>query len=181
MSRGLGTRQRLFLAAMAKPEAESGEDGAYVWQIVNAAGALGLTDEVNARKATREAKQAAFEEARRQTRLNAEALAASGDAAAAAELQRLQDWEKFRRSMRSLVRGPGPRMRIPKDADHIANPTRTLGLLERRGLITRRAVRGRGAGAWLTDAGRIIGFQVLEAMAQAGTPAAAQAASDTAR
>ena len=140
-----------------------------------------LKGPAHARKATRKAKQAAFEEARRQKRLNAEALAASGDAAAAAELQRLQDWEGFRRSMRSLVRGPGPRMRLPEDADHIANPTRILGLLERRGLIKRHAVRGRGAGAWPIDAGRIIGFQGFEEMVQAGTPAAAQAASDTAR
>src|SRR4051794_731586 len=72
VSRGIGTRQRLFLAAMAKLEQECGEAGAYVWQIINAAGELGLTDEASARKARRK-------EASRQAVLEIEVLAAAGD------------------------------------------------------------------------------------------------------
>jgi len=111
----------MFLAAMVKLERDYGEDGAYVWQIVNAAGELGLADEANARKARKDAHQAEFEEARRQKILKAEALAASGDAAGQAGLHRLLEWEKTRRFMRSLVRGPIARMRTPDGADEIAN------------------------------------------------------------
>jgi hypothetical protein len=166
MSRGLRTRQRLFLAGMAKMEDDEGACF-YVWQIINSVGELGLADEANARKARKDAHQAEFEEARRQKILKAEALAASGDPSVVTEHQRLLDWEETRRLMRSLVRGPIARMRTPEDADDIANPTRVLGLLERRGLIKRHVHPGRGSYASLTDAGREIGRQALEAMQQA--------------
>jgi hypothetical protein len=159
MSRGIGTRQRLVLAAMAKLERERGEAGAYVWQIINAAGELGLTEEAIARKARKD-------EAFRQMVLEVEAAAAAGD-------KRAQEWIAGWRGLKAIGAamprefwGGAPKMRIPEDAD-IINPSRTLALLEQRGLIVRRAVCGRGAGACLTPNGRLIGQQALEDLANA--------------
>src|SRR4051812_23137163 len=168
MSRGIGTRQRLFLAALAKLEAEYKPGGFYVWAIVNAACDLGLYDEATARKARQDAEWAEYQEAERQHRIEVEALAAFGDADAQVELKRLIHLDFLGSAIRSSFRrrseGSPPQMRDPVDAEHVANPSRTLALLEQRGLIERCPIRGRGASAGLTDAGRIIGRQVLEAM-----------------
>jgi hypothetical protein len=173
MSRGLGTRQRHFLAAMAKLEVDCGPgDGFAIYQIINTAGALGLDAEATARKTRKDAERAERREARRRHRLEVEALAASGDADAQAELKDMQGFDAFLatgKRLLSLRRGYGspPRVRNPEDAEHIANPSRTLALLEQRGLIERCPIRGRGASAVLTHTGRVIGQQTLDAMQQA--------------
>src|SRR4051794_14030631 len=168
MSRGIGIRQRLFLAAMYKLELEWGEPGAWVWRIVNAAGELGLNDEATAHKARKDTAREAGEAWWRQKKLETHALAEAGDPIAKEQSSALRLLEAAARSAPPRIPWLGPpQLRTAVDADEFANPTRTLGLLEKRGLIWRHAVRGRGASACLTDAGRVIGQQALEDLAKA--------------
>jgi len=173
MSRGIGTRQQLILAAMRMIETDF-RPGAelYVWEIINAAGELGLDDEATARKARKDAQQAGWEEARRQHRIDIEALAASSDADAQAELERLQHLDFMTSTLKGLLsrrwsQGSPPRMRDPVEAEHVVNPSRVLALLQQRGLVERTVRRGHGASARLTDAGRVVAQQVLEDLAKA--------------
>jgi len=185
MSRGLGARQQLFLAAMAKLESDTVNgsqypnnefecaqaDGFAVYQIINAAGALGLDAEATAAQRRKDAERAERKAARRRQRLEVEALAASGDADAQAELRKLQAfdvWLAIGKQFLSQRRGYGspPRVRHPEGAEHIVNPSRILALLEQRGLIERCPIRGRGASVVLSHTGRIVAQQALEAIQQ---------------
>jgi hypothetical protein len=160
MSRGIGSRQRLFLAGMAKMEDDEGACF-YVWQIINSVGELGLADEAAARKARQDAAYNQYVEKMR-------AASAAGD-------EQAREWMSNYRQSKFMVKamasfrhkGGAYPLRTFKNADLIANPSRTLALLEQRGLIKRHVHPGRGSYASLTDAGRIVGQQALEDLANA--------------
>src|SRR5690348_9669551 len=89
MSRSLGKRQRLLLAALCRLEADEGRTGEfYVWAIVNAASKLGLNADAVAkrRRIAAERKMAALE---------LEAQAASGDVDAQDRLHNRDRLERF--------------------------------------------------------------------------------------
>lgn len=140
MSRGLGTAQRLILQALASLEAEHGRDEGlfYVWAIVDRAYAL--SPELQGRHRAQTEASAA----------QAAALRARADAGEELAIRYLHLTRTLTRSR------PGPRARRTTPfwlTEGELNPSRILASLERRGLVTRRAVKG-GGSAGLTDAGR---------------------------
>ena len=140
MSRGLGTAQRLMLKALASLEAEHGGDSGlfFVWAIVDRA--YELSPEMQAR-------HQAMTEASAARSAEIQARAAGGDERAALFLG-------LTRSLTRTRRAPRTRRESPFWLTEVDfNPSRILASLERRGLVTRRAIKG-GGSAGLTDAGR---------------------------
>lgn len=140
MSRGLGTAQRLMLKALASLEAEHGGDSGlfFVWAIVDRA--YELSPEMQAR-------HQAMTDASAARSAEVQARAAAGDERAALFLA-------LTRSLTRTRRAPRTRRTTPfwlTEGDF--NPSRILASLQRRGLVTRRAIKG-GGSAGLTDAGR---------------------------
>lgn len=140
MSRGLGAAQRLILRALAALEAEHGrgEWRFCVWAIVDRSYAL--SPEMQKRH-------------RAQTEASAARNAAIQARAEAGEELAI----RYLGLTRALTRGrPGPRARRTTPfwlTEGTFNPSRVLASLERRGLVSRHAVKGGGSAA-LTDAGR---------------------------
>lgn len=140
MSRGLGAGQRLMLRALAALEAEHGQGEGlfYVWAIVDQAYALSpeMQDSHRRQKEASAAQSAALQ-----------ARADAGEELAI----------RYLHLTRTLTRSrPGPRTRRTTPfwlTECGFNPSRILASLKRRGLVTRRAVKG-GGSAGLTDAGR---------------------------
>lgn len=140
MSRGLGTAQHLMLKALAALEAEHGGDGDLfcVWAIVDRAYALSPEMQERHRQ---ESEAIAARHARMREK------AEGGDDRA---LRFVTLTQSLRRSR------PGPRARRTSPSwitEHDFNPSRVLASLERRGLVSRNALKG-GGSAGLTDAGR---------------------------
>jgi hypothetical protein len=140
MSHGLGKAQRLMLQALASLEAEHGrEEGLfYVWAIVDRAYAL--SPEMQDRH-------------RAQTEASAAQTAALQARAEAGEELAIR-YLGLTRALTRTRRGPRARRTTPlwlTEGDF--NPSRILASLERRGLVTRNAVKG-GGSAGLTDEGR---------------------------
>ena len=139
MSRGLGTAQRLMLKALASLEAEHGRaDAFFVWAIVDRAYAI--SPELQAR-------HRAFTEACERREAKTREMAAAGDARARLYLQLTRAMPREQ---------PSPRLRRTTPfwlTEAELNPSRALASLARRGLVTRRPVKG-GGSAGLTDAGR---------------------------
>jgi hypothetical protein len=139
MSKGLGAAQRLVLTALASLEAEHGKDGLfYVWVIVDRAYAMSqpMQDRERAAAATHAEMTAGIRE-----------RAEQGDGNAALYLGLTQS---LRRSK------PSPRKRRTTPfwlTETRFNPSRVLATLERRGLVSRKAIQG-GGSAGLTDEGR---------------------------
>lgn len=140
MSRGLGMGQCLMLRALASLEDEHGRDQGlfYVWAIVDRAYAL--SPELQERH-------------RAQTEASAAQAAALRSRADAGEELAI----RYLGLTRSIVRSrPGPRARRTTPfwlTEGELNPSRILASLERRGMVSRRAVKGGGT-ARLTEAGR---------------------------
>lgn len=140
MSRGLGTAQRLMLKALASLAAEHGSDDGlfFVWAIVDRA--YELSPEMQAR-------HQAMTEASAARSAEIQARAAAGDERAALFLG-------LTRSLTRASRAPRTRRTTPFRLTEVGfNPSRILASLERRGLVTRRAIKG-GGSASLTDEGR---------------------------
>ncbi|WCS28905.1 hypothetical protein LOK46_32455 (plasmid) [Methylobacterium sp. NMS14P] len=140
MSHGLGKSQRLILQALASLEAEHGrdEDLFYVWAIVDRAYAL--SPEMQGRYRTQNEASAT----------QAAALKVRADAGEELAMRYLH----LTRTLTCTRPGARARRTTPfwfTEGDF--NPSRVLTSLERRGLVTRRAVRG-GGSAGLTDEGR---------------------------
>lgn len=138
MSRGLGTAQRLVLAALASLEAEEGEGHRFlVWAIVDRL--YSLSPELQDLHRRRN-----------------EAIAAR-NAAIRAQAEAGDDKARLYLALGNVIRRrPGARKRrtAPWFETEVAmNPSRVLASLERRGLVTRNAIKGGGA-AGLTEAGR---------------------------
>lgn len=140
MSRGLGTAQRLILTALASLEEENGEGHRFlVWAIVDRLYELSpeLQDLTRSRNAASEARNAAIR-----------ARADAGDDKARLYLSLGRALSGGRRNH------PRKRRTAPwAETETALNPSRVLASLERRGLVTRNAIKGGGA-AGLTDAGR---------------------------
>ncbi|MCJ2115708.1 hypothetical protein MKK65_03720 [Methylobacterium sp. J-001] len=140
MSRGLGTAQPLMLKALASLEAEHGSGNGlfFVWAIVDRA--YELSPEMQAR-------HQAMTEASAARSAEIQARAAAGDERAALFLGLTRSLTRTRRAPRARRATP---FRLTESG---FNPSRVLASLERRGLVTRRAIKG-GGSAGLTDAGR---------------------------
>lgn len=140
MSHGLGKSQRLILQALASLEAEHGRDEGlfYVWAIVDRAYAL--SPEMQGCHRTQNEASAT----------QAAALKVRADAGEEPAMRYLH-------LTRTLTRTrPAARARRTTPfwlTEGDFNPSRVLASLERRGLVTRRAVKG-GESAGLTDEGR---------------------------
>lgn len=139
MSKGLGAAQRLMLTALASLEAEHGKgDRFYVWAIVERAYAM--SQPMQDRERT-----AAVAHAERTAGIRERAE--QGDDSAALFLGLTQSLRRSR---------PGPRKRRTTPfwlTETCFNPSRVLASLERRGLVSRRAIQG-GGSAGLTEEGR---------------------------
>ena len=140
MSKGLGRAQALLLRALASLEAEHGAAGRfYVWKILERARAL--SEPLRLREAAIKADIAA----RRAARLKA---AEGGDDIARQMLE-------LEAAFGAHARGHRSARTRRQDYGYIEdiNPSRALASLAKRGLVTRKAIRG-GGSAGLTPAGR---------------------------
>lgn len=150
MSRGLGTRQRLILQALAQLEAKDGQPGGkfYIWAVLKAAWDLGL-------KSEHDAQMQRYRESSDHWRAEMQARADAGDAEAARTLS----LDKMLRLSIGGFHRRGYSKRAEFGAVEHFNPSRTLALLASRGLVERGNEHrwnsgGQGAWASLTDKGR---------------------------
>lgn len=150
MSRGLGTRQRLLLQALRQLEQQHSEEGCrfHVWAVLQKAWDLGLKSEIEDERRRRLEREQAW---RADITMRAEA----GDP----EALRLVGLDKQYRALtqglrRTRFRGTRRDFGV---VEHM-NPSRTMALLQRRGLVERGNAHANeaGQGAWvrLTDTGR---------------------------
>lgn len=148
MSRGLGTRQRLILAALSRLEQMHGEGRFYVWSVLGAAADLGLRAEQQSKDAERDAASSAY-------RAELSKRAAAGDEAAVSALGLERKLDVLATAIKRNPRRSDRQRRPPEAWAEDINPSRIFALLERRGLIVRNPALGPGATVGLTAAGRL--------------------------
>lgn len=151
MSRGLGTQQRAFLAALAAIDAELGTIWVWPWAVLNELYRRDFAERDRSRAQAREQRD---REDLARLRLEAE----SGEPSAVEALKnerRLQGLTRILRAAFSSRRYKGrPRDRKCGQIEDEINPSRMIAALAKRGLLERKFIDTNRAGIRITDAGR---------------------------